>query len=358
MKKLFSALIVCALAATVGAAAAGCTPAGGNNAAIADAESLYGVGAVTAARLLSETEAEAKPLAVLLADETPDDGAAQPDYQLPATPSASIGKAQSEAETFNKYFSMLEGFLEKGATSASASANDASDPALAAYTTKLVIKGKNELGEENVHTMYYTETKLSSFDDRDLDDEYDDDDDGEFKTVEAWSLEGVLEMGEDGNGVPLYYFMTGSRRNETETEGWETETKSELVIRAFADRTDRSNFVMMKHEAETENEGNKSESGTEYVYSVYRAGRLVESTSVEFETENNEAEYELEYMKDGVRSRYEIERAERGGNVWIEVEYSIGGDRGRFVIVRDAEGNFDYKFTQNSSDDRHFSRLG
>ena len=252
---------------------------------------------------------------------------------------------------------MLEGFLEKGATSTQVLPNDSDDALLASYTTKLIIKGKNELGEENVHTMYYTETKLNTFNDRDLDDDYDDDDDDEFKTVEAYSLEGVLEMGTDETGAPLYYYMMGSRREETETEGRETETKSELFIRAYADKADTKNYVMMKHETETENEGKESENETEYVYSVYQNGRLSESTSVDFETENNEAEYELEYTKNGVRSYYEIERVERGSNVYINVEYNIGGDRGRFVIVRDADGNFDYKFSQNASDDRYFGRF-
>ena len=49
---------------------------------------------------------------------------------------------------------------------------------------------------------------------------------------------------------------------------------------------------------------------------------------------------------------------ERGGSVWLEVEYNIGGDRGKFVIVRDADGNFDYKYTQKSSDDKFFGRYG
>ncbi len=381
MKKILTTILAGTLALSVGAVAAGCDFGGSKNSTDVDpmqsTESIYGVGAVTTAKLLMETKAEAKPLAAVLAEEpdtapdttapdttapdttAPDTTAPDttPDYQLPDSGNASTDKAQGEAETFNKYFSMLEGFLEKGATTTVESENDAEDPALAAFETKLVIKGKNERGEENVHTMYYTETKLDTFNDRDLDDDYDDDDDEEFKTVEAYALEGVLEMGTDENGVPVYYYMTGSRRTETETEGKETEEKNELIIRAYADRTDTRNFVMMKHETETETGGRDNESEAEYVYSVYQNGRLTESTAVDFESENAEVEYELTYTKNGVRSYYEIEKVERGGNSYIQVTYNIGGDRGKFVIVRDKDGNFDYKFTNNTADDRYFDRF-
>ena len=349
MKKLTTIFLAGTMILAVGAISCGCDFGGTKEKETASVESLYGIGAVTTAKLLGESDIEAKPLAAVLAAET---GPAENDpvYDLPESGNASTDRAQGEAETFNKYFNMLEGFLEKGATTSRAVENDASDPSLAAYTTKLIVTGKNERGEENVHTLYYTETKLDVFNDPD------DDDDDEVKTVEAWSLEGVLEMGTDENGSPLYYFMTGSRKTETETEGRESEEKSELLIRAYADRNDKRNYVMMKHETETETEGSKNEAETEYVYSVYRDGKLVESTSVDFETENAEAEYELEYTKDGVRSFYEIERKERGGSVWLEVAYNIGGERGSFVIVRDENGNFDYKYTKNSSDDRYFDR--
>lgn len=406
MKKIITTILAGTLALSVAAVAAGCSLGGNKNGGDAQnnngelmqsAESIYGVGAVTTAKLLMETKSENKSLAAVLAAETEPETSnpettdpntptapetdpnapdttepsapttpesnpstpstpTAPDYQLPESGDASTDKAQGEADTFNKYFSMLEGFLEKGATTTLVSENDSADPALAAYTTKLIIKGKNELGEENVHTMYYTETKLESYNDRDLDDDYDDDDDDEFKTVEAWTLEGVLEMGTDASGAPVYYYMTGSRRTESETEGRETEEKEELFIRAYADKNDKLNYVMMKHETETESEGNKNESESEYVYSVYQNGRLVESTSVDFEVENNEAEYELSYTKGNVTSTYEIEKIERNGSTWIEVEYRIGNDRGKFVIVRDADGNFDYKYTQKTSDDRHFDR--
>lgn len=366
MKKIITTILAGALVLSVGAVAAGCDFGGGSadnkNPSEKTAQSVYGLGAVTTAKLLMESGVEAKPLAAVVeepaapetsqgetAPETAPD--TQPDYQLPESSDPVVDKAQAEAEQFNKYYNMLEGFLEKDATSSVVSQNDATDPALSGYELKLVVTGRNELGEANVHTMYYTEKEVAHPDSYDHD--RDDDDDDEVEVKSAYQLEGVLAMGTDAEGNPIYYYMSGMRTEESEQDSRESETKSELTIRASATKGDTQNYVLMRHEMETEEEGAESEAETEYTYSIYQNGRLAESTSVSLETENAEAEYEVEYTKNGVRNSYEIERVERNGKVWIEVEYNIGGERGKFVIERDADGGYTYKFSQNKSDDLH-----
>lgn len=366
MKKIITTILAGALVLSVGAVAAGCDFGGGSadnkNPSEKTAQSVYGLGAVTTAKLLMESGVEAKPLAAVVEepaasepsqgetapDTTPD---TTPDYQLPESGDPVVDKAQAEAEQFNKYYNMLEGFLEKDATSSVVSQNDATDPALSGYELKLVVTGRNELGEANVHTMYYTEKEVAHPDSYDHD--RDDDDDDEVEVKSAYQLEGVLAMGTDAEGNPIYYYMSGMRTEESEQDSRESETKSELTIRASATKGDTQNYVLMRHEMETEEEGAESEAETEYTYSIYQNGRLAESTSVSLETENAEAEYEVEYTKNGVRNSYEIERVERGGKVWIEVEYNIDGSRGKFVIERDADGGYTYKFSQNKSDDLH-----
>ncbi len=396
MKKIITTILAGTLALSVGAVAAGCDFGGKNSAddktpsdgELATVQSVYGLGAVTTAKLLMESGVEAKPLAAAVdlpaSDETTEPAApdtteptapetstdpsqgetapdtkpettpdAQPDYQLPESSDPAVGKAQAEAEQFNKYYNMLEGFLEKDATSSVVRQNDSTDPALSGYEFKLVVTGRNELGEVNVHTMYYTEKEVAHPDSYDHDHDDDDDDDDEVEVKSAYQLEGVLAMGTDAEGNPIYYYMSGMRLEESEQDGRESETKSELTIRASATKGDTQNYVLMRHEMESEEEGAESEAETEYTYSVYQGGRLAESTSVSLETENAEAEYEVEYTKNGVRNSYEIERVERNGKVWIEVEYNIGGERGKFVIERDADGGYTYKFSQNKSDDLH-----
>ncbi len=386
MKKIITTILAGTLVLSVGAVAAGCdfggkgsadnkNPSGGTA-----AQSVYGLGAVTTAKLLMESGVDAKPLAAVVEEPaapdtstdptTPSDPAAPetstdpsqgetapdttPDYQLPESSDPAVDKAQAEAEQFNKYYNMLEGFLEKDATSSVVSVNDSTDPALSGYEFKLVVTGRNELGEANVHTMYYTEKEVAHPDSYDHDhDDDDDEDDDEVEAKSAYQLEGVLAMGTDAEGDPIYYYMSGMRTEESEQDGRESETKSELTIRASATKGDTQNYVLMRHEMESEEEGAESEAETEYTYSIYQNGRLAESTSVSLETENAEAEYEVEYTKNGVRNSYEIERVERGGKVWIEVEYNIDGSRGKFVIERDADGGYTYKFSQNKSDDLH-----
>lgn len=395
-KKILTTIFAGAMALSLTACNLGGAKTDGKDTVDADVmntvESVYGVGAVTTAKLLAATEAKASSLAVVLdgeADATepevpetptepetpvepteptePDvpttpETPTEPDYGLPESGDAT-DKAQSEAEKFNRYFNMLEGFMQKGATSTAVSENDSADPALAAFEYKLVVTGKDEKGEESVHVLYYTETLLDSrdFDDDDHDDDDDDDrdhdDDDEQESEVAYSLEGVLEMGTDESGAKVYYYMTGYRSEESETEKDESEVSGELWIRASAVKGDRRNYVEMSHETETEQDGKGTETETEYTYSVYSDGRLVESTEVGFETEGNGAEYELEYTAGGVRSYYEIELVTRGTDTWVNVEYNIGGSRGKFVILRDADGNYEYKFSDDKADDRHFDRF-
>lgn len=117
---------------------------------------------------------------------------------------------------------------------------------------------------------------------------------------------------------------------------------------------DPANYVQMDLETESESERGENELEREYVYSVYRDGRLFERTSVDFETEDEqngtETEYTLSILRDGARSYYEVERAARqSGVVSIGVNYRLGsGERGRFVVTQSADGTFSYRFDDGS----------
>ena len=107
-------------------------------------------------------------------------------------------------------------------------------------------------------------------------------------------------------------------------------------------------------EQETSREPNETE--REYTYSVYSAGRLVEKTSVEFETERKgakeEAEYELEFLNGSGKGKYKVEREEKNGKTEISVKYNLNGNAGVFKIKeinKDGVPYYEYTFEDNGT---------
>ncbi len=378
---------------------------------IASTESIYGVGAVTTTELLAETVTptapESGPITSTPGESNPDAGnpgesnpgesnpgettpvdpdpSQTPDYGLPDVGDNQIGDVQDAAQDFNTYFNMLDSFLDKAATKTVVEKNVSEDPMLAGYELKLTITGKNAAGEDDVHIVYYTETagetqSYSTGDkvhhnarERDDDDDrwdYDDDDDEVTTVTETtYTLDGAVYMGKDEAGSDVYYFMTGTRteRSVTKVEGREEETKEESILRmtAFADELDMANRVELNNvqttESETEHNFTETETESLYTYSVYKDGKLLESTQVKFETEEEhgkvEAEYTVRFLSGASRGTYEIERETKGTSTWISVKYSIDGKSGKFVIVENADGTYTYKFSKNSTQDKNFSNF-
>ena len=282
MKKI--CFLAAALAATASLALVGCGDKAGSAhhddtetgtyRGIESTESIYGLAAVTTAKLLAVNEAPAASVSdtELLA------------FTAEGTQDA-VGKAKTAAEDFNKYFNILDTFLDRSSTTTVVEDNASADAALAGYAFKLTITGRNAAGEDVPHTLYYSETKGET-----KTDSRRDDDETVTVTSTVYTLEGVVEMGA-GEGAPVYYHMQGTRTEQiiTETEGRETETeqRSTLSLRASAAAGDMSDYVELTHTQSTEEETGEAETEALYTYKTYVAGRLVESTSVEFETENN-----------------------------------------------------------------------
>ncbi len=152
--------------------------------------------------------------------------------------------------------------------------------------------------------------------------------------------------------------MSGTHTLREETEDGETEKSETLQIRASVTEDDRLNYVELLHENETEEEWGEVEQEAKYVYTTYSAGRKVEQTEVEFETGvehgQTETEYEIVFQNGASRNVYEVERVNINGKTYIEVEYTIEGKRGKFVILKNEDGTYQYKFTSRASDDRTF----
>lgn len=317
MKKTFLALgLGIGLAAAGAFTACGSGSGSANNAL--DTNDAVGLGAVSTVRLMGERlSAQAIGAFAAAGVETADGTDAE--------------EMKSQAEKFNEYFTALDSFLGDDLVTTSTAANtDEQYP----YEIKMTISGRDVEGNKTEYTMYHTETLVKEKIKND-------------ETKSEYALEGVMAL--DGAD----YFLTGERSFEEDDE----ETENELKIRAFADRDDKLNYIEMSQETSEEVKNNKTETETEYVYSVYADGRLVEETAVEFETErkangNEETEYELEFRKGEAKGKYEIVRETNDNKVEIKVKYAIDGKNGLFRIREktDENGNkyYEYVFSDGS----------
>ena len=335
-KKILALFVTAALAGTALATLAACGGNGGGTGDLggnggvggegtsveAGARNAYGIGAVTTAKLLAGGITGTNAMLSAASQDGAAGGAGQ--------------GAQEAAGEFDEYFRMLDCFLDEDAFRTTVSEN--TDEGFA-FDYKMTVEGELLDGTAVSHTMYYSEESVGAVSD---DDDRDDDDRDENEQTEAYRLTGVMVL--DG----VSYDMSGYRSVETEAEHNETEQSEELWIRA-TDPQNARNYVQMDLETETEEEGGSAEQEREYVYSVYADGKLTERTNVDFETENEdgaaETEYTLGILRDGVRSYYEVERAEReSGSVTIGVRYRLGsGESGRFVVTQTADGEYVYR---------------
>ena len=308
MKKRILSVLASVCAVTVIAfSAVGCAGKTGRKVSVDDA---YGLGAVTTVKLLGTgMSAEAMSAFVGLGNEA---------VSVTTATENGTDERKDATEKFNEYFRALDGFTGKDALKTEVSDNDDEKYP---YGKKMTIEGIGTNGRKAVYVMYYDETEVKT-----------EEDDGEVE--KEYSLTGVITI--DGKE----YAVEGERGEETEAD----EKENELRIRAYADITDKTTYVEMEQETSEED----GETETEYVYSVYRGGELIERTAVEFEKEtengNEEVAYELEFRTGGAKVKYEVER--KGENGEIKVKFAENGKRGEFTVkaTTDENGNEAYKY--------------
>ena len=288
------------------------------------AEDAYGMGAVSSVRLLGNNMSSS---AVKTFSKVNAISYTTSNY---AAIDKSEDDAKRQAKRFNEYFTALDSFLGDDVVSTTTEANTDSNYE---YETKMTIKGKDFNGETVTYTMYYTETLVKA-------DSADDDEDAaneDEETENEYQLVGVMVI--DGAD----YYLEGERSEETE----KGESETELKIRAYADKTDKTSYIQMEQEHSVED----GETETEYVYSIYANGELIEQTAVEFETEtkNNkvETEYELEFRSGTSKGKYVVEREVKDNKISMKVKYNIDGKTGVFHIreITDGNGNKQYEYT-------------
>ncbi len=319
VNKMKKGLLITGLCLAVGMSTMLASCGKGDTKGFLSAQDAYGFGAVSTIKLLgSETSA-----AALASLSQASEAVSQADTTSSMDVKQHIGK-------FNEYFTALDSFLNKDVVSTTSETN--SDALYSDYQTKLTIKGKDFDGNDTTYVMYYNETFTNQT--------VDHDDGDEVETI--YHLTGVMVV--DGKD----YHLIGERSEEVDRD----EQENELKIRAYADLSNLSTYVEMQQENSFETD----ETETEYVYSIYNNGQLIEKTEVEFgiENENNsvETEYELEFISGTGRGRYSIER-ELGVNTnVITVEYVINNNRGKFTIREIETGNekkYEYTFSDGTT---------
>ena len=328
MKKKFLLVVLCLTMAMSMTLAACGDPASKAN-VLSSPNDVYGMGAVSSIRLLGSNMASSAVKTFSAVNATTQRRACGVKL-APSTVDKSEQEVKEQTERFNEYFTALDSFLGDDVVSTVTEANTDSNYE---YETKMTITGKDFNGETVTYTMYYTETLVKA------DSADDDADDEDEETENEYQLVGVMVI----DGVD--YYLEGERSEETEKD----ESETELKIRAYADKTDKTSYIQMEQEYSVED----GEKEIEYVYSIYANGELVEQTAVEFETENKnnkvETEYELEFRSGTTKGKYVVKREVKDNKISIKVKYNIDGKTGVFHIreITDENGNKQYEYSYN-----------
>ena len=297
-------------------------PDKGRTNALSSPNDVYGMGAVSSVRLLGSNVSVSAVntfSAVHAAAQT-----RSSDVMLSSAADNSEQEVKEQTERFNEYFTALDSFLGEDVVSTITEANTNSKYE---YETKMTVNGKDFNGETVTYTMYYTETLIKA-------------DSTDEETENQYELVGVMVI--DGAD----YYLEGERTEETEKD----ESETELKIRAYADKTDKTSYIQMEQEYSVED----GETETEYVYSIYANGELVEQTAVEFETENKnnkvETEYELEFRSGTSKGKYVVESEVKDNKSAIKVKYDIDGKTGVFHIREITDENGEKRYEYSYSD--------
>lgn len=302
-----ASLAVCA-AIVVPVALYGGGTGGGVTSVSLSSRDVYGMGAVTTAKLLCG-EMTGGALSSLSA------------VRLLSDKDTSSVKDQTKK--FHEYFTMFESFLGDDLFTTVEEKN--ADGAYAQYEQKLTVTGVGLRGNTEQYVMYFNEILCKQ------------DTDGD-ETEQEYVLDGVLSL--DGAD----YMLCGERSFSTE----KGETENELWIRAYPEPDDGKTYVEMEQEDSVE----KGETKREYVYKIVKNGKLIEETSVEFEAEQKggkeKIKYEIEFRSGEGKGKYELERETKNGVHSIKAKYDLDGESGEFYIRPEA-GGYLYVFPDGST---------
>ncbi len=340
MKKLFLALastLILSLAAGLGACSETGTPGGGSAGGkfenLTTTQSVYGFSAASAGMLISSMNDGAQASSAVRSASsdfggTSDSGQSGPG-QSDSQAAPEGGLSDEVKAELDEYMALVGSLLSDGGFETVSEASDRDG-----YTEKMTVSWRDMQGNASSYVMYYNQTSVPDYDERDDDDDDDWDDRLDDEREENYSIEGVMVV--DGTD----YAIRG-RRN-VESDGGESESETSFRVTLGETR-----YMLVEQESETE----RGESEQSYSYSVYEDGMVVERSTFSYEEEEGETELEMLAYKNGQTQRFSFDRERVRGEEVIRLSVGSGRDRQRYYVrtATDADGNVTYTYEPISS---------
>lgn len=235
---------------------------------------------------------------------------------LALAPSA-YERAEIEALT-NEYMPLVESILAGNGITHS----DAEVPEeYSEYDLAMTVSCPDIAGGTMVYTLYYSFDLAAEETDGD-------------ETERSYDITGVLVT---GNGE---FSVRGGSSSEQESDGNESENENEMWFEAYVGA---DSYIRVEQESETETDENETEIERTHRLFVFENGRLVESTTVDYEKEDDGEELGLEIERDGRRDSLKFIPHIINGDTVLYVEADIDGDDCEFLVYKE-NGVYRYEF--------------
>lgn len=227
----------------------------------------------------------------------------------------------TELEEIKAQLAVIENFIGQNTPSVSDAEVAEDDKYYGTYARRMTVKTKDMHGTDYEFDIYYNEVLSSSHEEKDDDDKFDIEKKSNFK------LEGIVISGENE------YAMTGTKKTETETEGFEEKTETSYKMKIAKNE---SEYVLF--EQQYEQDGKESE--TSFEYKIYQDGQLVKKFELEYENENGKDEVEMTSIENGelLKVSYET-RINKNGKEVIEAKIIRNGETVFVTICPEGDGS-------------------
>lgn len=335
MKKIFTILIIAALAAALAISLVACNtgddggytrpdgsfnPGGtGGFGELDTPEEIYGFSAASAGMLISAMNGDAAATAAAESTDIPADPGTGETPVDPGTgtevPSEPV--VDDVTAELDGYMALVESLLSDGGFNVTTEASDREG-----YQVKSVVTYRDMHGNTIGYTMYYNEVLIP---------DYDDDDDDDWDEIEEeYYIEGIMIVDD------AEYPIRGERSSESEPG--ESEDETEFIVTLSSTRR-------MVVEQSVETEGGEHE--REYNYVIYEGRKVIERSTFEYEVEHGETEIEMTHYKDGVNTVFFFDKEMRHGKEVIRIRVgSTASPTASYIVnlVENADGTTSYTY--------------
>ena len=317
MKKIALAGMTALTALTLSLGVAACSPAGKNEFDLPQTtEQSYSFSAASAGTIISAMNG----------------GAAAQTARAMTT----VTDEETIAE-LNDYMMLVESLLSDGAFGTTYETSDRAE-----YEVKASVTYTDITGAKFGYTMYYNELNKRTETESDWDDGQQ-----EEETETKADIEGVLVV--DGADYPF------SGKTKTETEGMESEQKTEFTVQMGTTADGLQKVMRVEQESESEHD----ETEEEYSYAIYEGRTEIERSTLKVEQERDETEIEMIVKKNGQSQVFFFEKDEKERNA-IRITVGGNGSVQEYVVrvMTDENGNSYYEYSTKNGGSFHGYRHG